>query len=66
MTLLLTWVAPDGIVMGADSALSWTNSATGEITMALSDAYKVVPYHRDGRTFGISFCGSGKIGIPPA
>ncbi len=60
MTLLLTWVAPDGIVMGADSALSWEDPA-GKITMTLSDAYKIVPYDRDGIVFGVSFCGLAMI-----
>jgi hypothetical protein len=60
VTLLLTWVAPDGIVMGADSALAWQDP-TGRVNMTLSDAYKIIPYDRGGLVFGISFCGLAMI-----
>ena len=61
MTLILTWVAPDGIVMGADSALTW-QAPDGKAEMTLSDAYKVVPFDRSGQLFGVAFCGMGMIG----
>lgn len=59
MTLLLTWVVPDGIVMGADSALTFTQG--DKSTMTLADAYKVIPYDRDQRKFGLAFYGLAKI-----
>lgn len=59
MTLLLTWVAPDGIVMGADSALTF--SAQDKITMTLADAYKVIPYDRKDKVFGLAFHGLAKL-----
>jgi hypothetical protein len=61
MTLLLSWVAPDGIVMGADSALTW-QAPDGKTTMTLADAYKIIPFDRPGRVFGVSFVGLGMIG----
>lgn len=61
MTLLLTWVAPDGIVMGADSALTWP-APDGKTMMTLADAYKIIPFDRPERVFGVSFCGLGMIG----
>lgn len=60
MTLLLTWVAPDGIVMGADSAITFTD-AQDKTRMTLADAYKIVPYDREGLRFGVSFFGLAKI-----
>jgi hypothetical protein len=60
MTLLLTWVAPDGIVLGADSAVTWPRVANVPV-MTLSDAYKVIPFDREGIVFGVSFCGLAQI-----
>lgn len=60
MTLLLTWVVPDGIVMGADSALSWPGP--GGIEMTLSDAYKIAPCVRSDLRCALSFCGLAMIG----
>ena len=60
MTLLLTWVVPDGIVMGADSALTFSD-ARDKTTMTLADAYKVIPYDREHKTFGLAFYGLARI-----
>lgn len=51
MTLLLTWVAPDGIVMGADSALTW-KTPDGKTMMTLADAYKIVRDTKSGIPLG--------------
>jgi len=60
VTLVLTWVVPDGIVMGADSALTFSD-ASDKTTMTLADAYKIIPYDRGGKTFGVAFYGLAKV-----
>lgn len=60
MTLVLTWVAPDGIVMGVDSAISWRRP-DGNIDYTLSDTHKVFTVDRAGFTIGISFAGAAKL-----
>ena len=59
MTLLLTWVVPDGIVMSADSAVTWSGS--GGVEMTLSDAYKIVPCDRPSLKCGVSFAGLAMV-----
>ncbi|MHA1972652.1 MAG: hypothetical protein ACTSW1_06660 [Candidatus Hodarchaeales archaeon] len=62
MTLILTWLFPFGIVMGADSALTLRNPHTYEIT-GIETVQKI--YHIPKINAGISCWGNGKVGEIP-
>lgn len=61
MSLLITAATPDGIVMGVDSALTWTES--GE-TITLSGFPKLTPVRQ--LHSAISVAGAAKVGLNPS
>lgn len=60
MTLLLTWLFPFAIIMGADSAATYRNPETGEITDILTGIQKV--FHIPKINAGISCWGNARVG----
>ena len=60
MTLLLTWLFPFAIIIGADSAATLRNPVTGQITDIITDIRKVFEIPKINA--GISCWGNAKVG----
>ena len=61
MTLLLTWLFPCGIIMGADSIATYRDRETGEIRAFSTGIQKVFPIPKIHS--GVSFWGNAQVGL---